>query len=35
MADFIRLLRGRLKGSLARGSARSEGLGRWLGQKTF
>ncbi|WP_052206225.1 type II secretion system F family protein [Pantoea rodasii] len=35
MADLIRLLRARFKGSLARGSARSEGLGRWIGQKTF
>lgn len=35
MADLIRLLRNRLKGSLTRSNARSEGLGRWIGQKTF
>lgn len=35
MADKFLKLRGKLKGTLAKGSARSEGLGRWIGQKTF
>lgn len=35
MADLIRMLRERLKGSFAKSSARSAGLGRWIGQKTF
>lgn len=35
MNDFIRQWRERLQGSFAKGSARSEGLGRWIGQKTF
>jgi len=35
MSDLLNRLRGWLKASLATGSTRSEGLGRWIGQKTF
>jgi type II secretory pathway component PulF len=35
MADLLTRLRGHLKASLSQGSRRSEGLGRWIGQKTF
>ncbi|WP_342656076.1 general secretion pathway protein GspF (plasmid) [Pantoea sp. RSPAM1] len=35
MTDLIRLLRERFKGSMAKGTARSDGLGRWIAKKTF
>lgn len=35
MSDLLNRLRNRLKASFATGSTRSEGLGRWIGQKTF
>lgn len=35
MVDFIRLQLDRLKRTLTRNSARSEGIGRWIGQMTF
>lgn len=35
MNDLLNRLRHRLKASFASGSTRSEGLGRWIGQKTF
>lgn len=35
MNDFLRQWRARLQGALTKSSARSEGLGRWIGQKTF
>lgn len=35
MADFLSVLRQKLKRSFSKGSARSEGMGRWIGQKTF
>lgn len=35
MNDLLNRLRHRLKASFATGSTRSEGLGRWIGQKTF
>ena len=35
MADLLTRLREHLKASLSQGRRRSEGLGRWIGQKTF